>query len=154
LQNLKNNKELPMDATVKKTLHSLQEAEDLGFVWPELKTLLLAVQSEISEIEDALTKQEGPARLEEEVGDLLLGCLEICRYLSISPAQSLDVAEKKFTQRLKKVKENLLRDGKTDLRSATFDQRLTRWKEAKTQTSELAKKVDTIPIRKLGTSHR
>ena len=120
-----------MDAIVKKTLQSLQEAEDLGFVWPELKTLLLAVQSEISEIEDALTNQEGPARLEEEVGDLLLGCLEICRYFSISPIQSLYVAEEKFSKRLRKVKENLRRDGKVDLTSDAFEQRLIRWREAK-----------------------
>jgi len=124
-----------MDEVIKKTFGSLQNAEELGFVWPDYKALLLAVQSEISEIEEVIVKQETPDRLCEEIGDLLLGCIEICRFFSISPTQSLSMAEEKFTKRFNKLTENLRREGKINLTGESHQQRLSRWRDAKNEVS-------------------
>jgi len=124
-----------MDEILKRTLASLKNAEELGFVWPDYKALLSAVQSEVSEIEEVIVKQETSDRLCEEVGDLLLGCIEICRYFSISPTQSLSNAEEKFTKRFVKLKESLRREGKVNLIDESHQQRLSRWRDAKNEVS-------------------
>ena len=120
-----------MNDLLKQTLTRLQTAEDWGFVWPDYKPLLAALISEIHEIEEVIQNQEPSERLIEEIGDLLLGCLELCRYLSVSPEQALSCAENKFAQRFDKMKELLAKEGKQDLNGEKLEKKIALWKQAK-----------------------
>lgn len=123
-----------MENVVKKMMDACQKAEDFGFTWPDHKALLLAVQSELAEIEEVVLKKEPPERLKEEIGDLLLGCIEICRYFSVSPLEALTQAEEKFTRRLDKTMEIAKRNGKADLTGFSCEDKLSLWQQAKRET--------------------
>jgi tetrapyrrole methylase family protein/MazG family protein len=120
-----------MDKAVKKTLEAFEKAEEFGFTWPDHKMLLSAVQSELAEIDEVVLKKEPSERLREEIGDLLLGCIEICRYFSVSPKEALTHAEEKFTKRLEKLMEIAKREGKTHLAGESLNKKLSLWKQAK-----------------------
>jgi ATP diphosphatase len=120
-----------MDVILEKAMDSMDKAEKFGFVWSDHRALLAAVQSEFQEIEESITQKESPERLVEEIGDLLLGCMEICRYFSVSPTLALTQAESKFSKRFEKVVEITTREGKRDLTKESFEKKLAVWKEAK-----------------------
>jgi uncharacterized protein YabN with tetrapyrrole methylase and pyrophosphatase domain len=120
-----------MDDLLKQVLSRLQVAEDWGFVWPDYKPLLQALISEVHEIEEVIQNQESQERLVEEIGDLLLGCLELCRYVSVSPEEALAYADRKFSQRFDKMKELLAQEGKQDLKGANLEKKLALWRQAK-----------------------
>jgi uncharacterized protein YabN with tetrapyrrole methylase and pyrophosphatase domain len=120
-----------MDDLLRQTLNRLQIAEDWGFVWSDYKPLLTALISEVHEIEEVIQNQESSERLIEEIGDLLLGCLELCRYVSVPPEQALAYADHKFAQRFDKMKELLAKEGKQDLHGERLEKKLALWKQAK-----------------------
>ncbi len=126
-----------MNEIIQRSHETLQSAADLGFDWPDYKTLLLALQSEFVEIEEVIENKESRERLVEEVGDLLFGCIELCRFLSIPPAESLTIAENKFTKRFGKLMEKLRSEGKEDMIGESFEQITSRWKQAKIEVDRL-----------------
>lgn len=125
-----------MEGALEKTMDFLQKARDLGLNWPSFEPLLRAIKSEIDEIEETVKKKEPPARLEEEIGDLLIGSIELCRYFGVSPSKALSLAERKFSKRLKKMIEIFGREGTTNLSSLSFENRRLLWQEAKREIAQ------------------
>ena len=120
-----------MDKTLNRVLAQLERAHEWGFDWPDYKPLLSALISEVHEIQEVIEKGEPRERLLEEIGDLLLGCIELCRYMSVSPEEALFGAEKKFSQRFEKMKELLEKEGKKDLKGEDVEKKEELWQRAK-----------------------
>lgn len=72
-----------MKVHVNNACAALKYAEDQGFFWPNLALLFDNVKDEVREIQEAHELQESKERLDEEMGDLLLGVVEISRHLQI-----------------------------------------------------------------------
>jgi uncharacterized protein YabN with tetrapyrrole methylase and pyrophosphatase domain len=100
------------------TLHRafrLQErAAGVGFDWDDTEGPARKVEEELAEVRGELAQQAtvGPARaaraqahLEDELGDLLFACINLCRRAGVHPALALDRATDKFARRFEAVEE-------------------------------------------------
>lgn len=86
-----------------------EKAARFGFDWPAGEEGLLAVsakvQEELAELQAA--RVEGPARTEEELGDLLFAIAQYARLLSIDPEGALRKACTKFESRFRTMESDL-----------------------------------------------
>lgn len=100
------------------TLPALLEAYQLtrraarvGFDWENIEGLLEKLAEETSELRETLG-QANPARLEEEVGDLLFVAVNVARFLSVDPEIALKAANHKFTERFRHMEQQAAKNGR------------------------------------------
>jgi nucleoside triphosphate diphosphatase len=73
-------------------------AARVGFDWPDAETILEKLDEEVGELRAELD-QGDPARLTDEVGDLLIVLANLARKLNLDPEACLRHANQKFTRR-------------------------------------------------------
>lgn len=78
-------------------LRMQQEAATLGFDWREVDELWAKLAEEIGELQAAV--HEGPAAIEDELGDLLFMAVNLARHLGVDAASALRSSNAKFTRR-------------------------------------------------------
>lgn len=80
-----------------------------------------SLKSEVKEIEDALSSNDGNAA--EELGDLMFSCANLARKLKLDAEELLDRANEKFLRRFEAVEKAVKQDGlnMSDLDSKTLD---------------------------------
>ncbi len=114
-------------------LKTLKNVDEQGFRWPSFDPLSANVIDEVREIKEALLHNEGDERLLEEVGDLLLGALEICRFLSIDPEKAIIYAHTKFKARFEILMKIHQSESQKSLHDLTPEELYGLWKKAKEQ---------------------
>ena len=107
-----------------------RRAARVGFDWPEAEPIFAKIEEEIAELREALT--EGPARIEDEIGDLLFSVVNLARRLETDPEQALRGACRKFENRFHYVEAKLAAEGKLP-GAATLDEMEEAWRWAKRQ---------------------
>lgn len=124
------------------TLHRayrLQErAAGVGFDWDDTEGPAKKVEEELAEVRHELAQEQAtPAararaqsHLEDELGDLLFACINLCRRAGVHPALALDRATDKFARRFEAV-ETLARDRGIVVASAGITQLDALWNEVK-----------------------
>jgi MazG family protein len=80
-----------------------RRAARIGFDWPDARAVIPKIVEEIEEIEAELDAGAIPARLEDEVGDLLFAAANLARKLDIEPETALRRATAKFERRFRRV---------------------------------------------------
>ena len=80
-----------------------KRAARIGFDWPEPAPVLDKVEEEIAELKAEMTDRPDPARLDEEMGDLLFACANLARHLGVDPEGALRRANGKFERRFKRM---------------------------------------------------
>jgi MazG family protein len=104
---------LPVDLPALHRAHRLQDrAAGVGFDWPDVEGPSQKVDEELAEVREQL--REAPVRigaggvpvlderhlaLEEELGDLLFACINMCRKAGVHASLALDRANAKFAAR-------------------------------------------------------
>ena len=73
-------------------------AARVGFDWPDADQVLAKLEEEIQELRDELLAAD-PARLSDEVGDLLFVVANLARKLDLNPETCLRLANEKFSRR-------------------------------------------------------
>ncbi|NIP73124.1 MAG: nucleoside triphosphate pyrophosphohydrolase, partial [Gammaproteobacteria bacterium] len=76
-------------------------AARVGFDWERDEQVLEKVQEELAELQDELAAAAPPARLEEELGDLLFSCVNLARRLEVDAEGALRRANDKFERRFR-----------------------------------------------------
>jgi ATP diphosphatase len=107
--------------SVPNSLPSLMKAYKLqkrcakfGFDWDTLGPVFDKVLEELEEVrEEALVIDPDPARVEDEVGDLLFAVVNLSRQLGHHPETALTTANHKFSTRFKGVEAKVAEQGKT-----------------------------------------
>ena len=79
-------------------------AARVGFDWPNAEAVLEKLNEEVAELRAELD-QADPARLTDEVGDLLFVLANLARKLNLDPEACLRHANEKFTRRFQKMEE-------------------------------------------------
>jgi len=80
--------------------HRLQDrAAGVGFDWPDASGPVAKVAEELQEVTEELSGGHNHDRLEDELGDLLFACVNLCRKAGVHAALALDRANAKFEQR-------------------------------------------------------
>ena len=82
----------------------------VGFDWPDAERVLQKLEEEIAEIRAELPAAH-PARLADEVGDVLFVAANLARKLGLDPETCLRDANAKFSRRFAAVENRLAADG-------------------------------------------
>jgi MazG family protein len=80
-----------------------RRAARIGFDWPAARAVIPKLAEEIAEIEAEIDGGGDPARLEDEVGDLLFAAANLARKLDVEPETALRRATAKFERRFREV---------------------------------------------------
>lgn len=91
-------------------------AAGVGFDWPDLNGPLAKVEEELGEVREQLRAtpititpsgapllDENHRIVEEELGDLIFACVNLCRKAGVHPSIALDKANAKFEERFREV---------------------------------------------------
>jgi ATP diphosphatase len=107
-------------------------AADVGFEWTRVGDLLEKIEEEIHELRQELAADppSPPARVEEEVGDLLFAVANLSRFLKFDAETCLRRANQKFERRFKAMEQELAHRGKA-LKECTLDEMEAVWCEIK-----------------------
>jgi MazG family protein len=91
---------LPLTLPALHRAHRLQDrAAGVGFDWPDASGPAAKVAEELTEVTDELAGAKSHERLEDELGDLLFACVNLCRKAGVHAALALDRANAKFESR-------------------------------------------------------
>lgn len=105
-------------------------AANVGFDWDEAGQVVDKADEELAELRGAIAEGD-PARIEEELGDLLFTVANAARKLRVDPESALRTANAKFTRRFRAV-EQRLEDRGRDLHDASPDELEREWQAVKT----------------------
>jgi MazG family protein len=121
---------------VPRSLPSLMEAYQItsrasqaGFDWTRFEDLLDKLEEELGELAEARCSAD-PARVEDEVGDLLFMMVNIARFLKFDPELALRKTNGKFRARFAEVERGLAERGKT-FSQADLEEMEELWQSAK-----------------------
>lgn len=109
-----------------------KRAARVGFDWPEAAQVLDKIAEEVAEIRHEMTTDGGPARLRDEVGDLLFAVVNLARHLEVDPEGALRGANAKFERRFRRI-EALLSVAGREARDASLDELEALWLQAKAE---------------------
>ena len=124
--------------------HRLQDrAAGVGFDWPGVEGPAAKVEEELSEVKVHLERSpvrtgshgapvydEVHAELEDELGDLLFACVNLCRKAGVHAGLALDAANRKFERRFAAI-ERLAAERGVDTHSAGLAALDALWDEVK-----------------------
>jgi len=107
-----------------------KRAARVGFDWPTPAPVFDKVREELDEVAAVIDEGSDPARLEDELGDLLFTCVNLARKLGADPETALRGTIAKFERRFRDVEARAARDG-ASLKDMDIDQLETLWVAAK-----------------------
>lgn len=107
-----------------------KRAARVGFDWDGPADVMDKLHEEIGELQAEMTPDADPARLTDELGDLLFTCVNLARALKIDPETALRHANTKFETRFRRMEAMLAAEGAT-LEGTTLPEKETRWQRAK-----------------------
>jgi len=123
-----------------KSLPSLLRAYEIGtrvaavgFDWTKAGEVVDKIDEEVAELRRAIAS-EGPARSEEEMGDLLFAIANLARKLGIDPESALRKANDKFTKRFQALEDRLHAQGRS-VHAATLEEMEREWEAVKNSTA-------------------
>jgi ATP diphosphatase len=120
--------------------HAMQvqsEAAAVGFDWDATVGVLDKVLEEAQEIRDALDAGD-PAHARQELGDLLLVCVNLARFLGTDPGAMLRASTDRFADRVR-MAHAVLREQGLDSRTCGLIALDRAWIEAKARLSRVQK---------------
>jgi MazG family protein len=87
-------------------------AASVGFDWARAVDVVTKIREEIDEVEAVVeAERANPARLEEEMGDLLFAIANLSRKLGVEPEAALRTANDKFTKRFTAMETQIAANG-------------------------------------------
>lgn len=106
-----------------------KKAVKTGFEWPNEASLYECIFSEFDEFKEAAAEND-KTHMEEELGDILFGVVNLARRNKIDAEQALLRTNKKFEKRFRKMEELAVKP----LNEYSFEEFEALWKQAKSKT--------------------
>ncbi len=94
-----------------KAMRLQEKAKQVGFEWQNKEQVWEKVQEEEAELKEAITIGD-QKKMEEEFGDLVFSLVNFARFLSIDAENALEITNKKFISRFRKMEEQAMASGK------------------------------------------
>ncbi len=95
----------------KRALKLQQRAAAVGFTWPGPGPVLDKLIEEVDEVRAEFDKGSDPARLEDEIGDVLFVVVNLARHADVDFSRALRHANAKFERRFRKMEELAATEG-------------------------------------------
>jgi ATP diphosphatase len=108
-----------------------RRAAHIGFDWDSVEQVLAKLDEEIRELRDELPAAD-PARLQDEVGDLLFVLANLARKLKLDPETCLRHANEKFARRFNAMEAKFTAEGRS-LSELSLERMEAGWQDVKTQ---------------------
>jgi len=105
-------------------------AARVGFDWPDVATIFDKIVEETAEVRAEIDQGSLPARIADEVGDLLFTVVNLARRLGTDPEQALRGACRKFERRFRAI-ETALAARAASPETASLDEMEAEWERAK-----------------------
>jgi nucleoside triphosphate diphosphatase len=109
-----------------------KRAARVGFDWTEAAPIFDKIAEELDEVQDELKRGSEPARLEDEIGDVLFSVVNLARHLRLDPEQALRGASRKFERRFRALEAAVKASGRTP-EALTLDELEAEWRRVKTE---------------------
>ncbi len=103
-----------------------QKAAGVGFDWDNIEDVKTKILEELSELEQAESKEEQ----EKEFGDLLFALVNYARHKGINPEDALERANLKFKERFKAMEE-LARENNRKFAELSLEEQEALWQKVK-----------------------
>jgi len=112
-----------------------EKAGAVGFDWPDARSVLDKVREELAELEEAMASgapdhPQARARIDHELGDLLLALANLGRWVKVHPEEALRGTLRRFENRFQFIEEKLRERGRTP-RDSNLAEMDALWNEAK-----------------------
>jgi MazG family protein len=112
-----------------------KRAARVGFDWPEASQVLDKIEEEIAELRAELKSggkpaRPDPARVTDEIGDLLFALVNLARHLKTDPETALRGCNEKFERRFKAIEQALAAEGRSP-KDAGLEEMEALWQDAK-----------------------
>lgn len=117
--------------TLIKAYRIQDKARGVGFDWEERSEVWNKVREELSELEEALEREDAQES-EAEFGDFLFSLINTARRYDINPDNALELTNQKFIRRFTYLEERAKADGRS-LKEMTLAEMDEYWNEAKRQ---------------------
>jgi MazG family protein len=101
----------------------------VGFEWARTTDVVAKIEEEVAEVRRAV-EDEGPARTEEEIGDLLFSIASLARRLGVEPESALRKANEKFSARFEAVEQALEARGRS-VHDSSLEEMDAEWERIK-----------------------
>jgi uncharacterized protein YabN with tetrapyrrole methylase and pyrophosphatase domain len=108
-----------------------KQATSNGFAWPNVDMILDQVTNECKEVQQAIAENESPARIQEEIGDILHAAISLCVFMNFDVEETLTNSKNKFEKRFLTVLDIAREQGYADLKNQPIEKLLTLWDLAK-----------------------
>ncbi len=110
-----------------------KRAARVGFDWKEIGPVIAKIEEELGELRAELdTAVINPARLQDELGDVLFAVANLARHCKIDPEAALRSTNDKFERRFRHIERRLAEQGRQPT-EATLEEMEALWQEAKTK---------------------
>jgi nucleoside triphosphate diphosphatase len=119
-----------------------RRAARIGFDWPDVPPIFDKINEEIAELRQEIASDAAPARIEDEIGDLLFAVVNLARRLSVDPEQALRGTCRKFERRFRHM-EAVLACEDSSLTERSLAELETLWQRAKAEEREPPDAVST-----------
>lgn len=113
-----------------KAVRMQEKVAGIGFKWNTPQEGLAKVDEEYRELQSAISEEEGPQRVEEEFGDLMLALVCYGNMIGVNADDALAKANLKFQQRFLHVEERAKALGRS-ISEMGLDELVSLWQEAK-----------------------
>lgn len=120
-----------MSNALKELIKSENDAREFGFDWPHEEMILEWIIGECKEVLSAIKEQESPARIQEEIGDVLHSAISLCIFAGFDVEETFTKTTCKFSNRMQKLKEIANARGLQTLHGQSLEFMLELWREAK-----------------------
>lgn len=108
-----------------------KQATSNGFAWPNVDMILDQVTNECKEVQQAIAENKSPARIQEEIGDILHAAISLCVFMNFDVEETLTNSKNKFEKRFLTVLDIAREQGYADLKNQPIEKLLTLWDLAK-----------------------
>lgn len=116
-----------------KAVRIQQKAAQIGFEWKDASGVWEKVEEEKREMQQALDDRDHQAAA-QEAGDLLFSIVNYIRFCGIDAEYALELTNKKFIDRFKKMEERALADRNQPLSELTLGEMDEIWNQIKSNT--------------------
>ncbi|WP_082583056.1 nucleoside triphosphate pyrophosphohydrolase [Frateuria sp. Soil773] len=107
-----------------------QRAATVGFDWPDAGPVLDKLAEEVDEVRAEFAAGADPARLQDEIGDVLFVMVNLARHAGVDFSRALRHANEKFERRFRHM-ERLAADERRPLAERGLDEQERLWQRAK-----------------------
>lgn len=109
-----------------------QRAATVGFDWPDHRPVIEKLHEELAEVDAEFAAGADPARLEDEIGDVLFVAVNLARHAGVDFVRALKHANAKFERRFRRMEQLAAADG-APLSASSLGEQEALWRLAKAE---------------------